>query len=537
MGIKPPGISTGTTLGGFQEDADGAPQITHITAEEARQQSNQAQGVFQSDGSTDTPNTPNTPTTPSNPNTPDTPAGSPVNRGGNTPNGNAFGVRNQMGNPQMGALGGAVGDTVRTVGNVVDNALDLVGGLLGGRVASAPSNPSSSAITPDHGQGGKESGSGRGDNPRSLGAPGHSDRPLPGGPDGHGGPKGHDGHGGPDGRGGPRNEGGPNTPPNRVGTEAGHGTSPGGRDGATNPGSTRADNVTQMRTPQSAAQTLSQATQTASSQTTNRTPAQASSAQQTLAGGFAATGQAAGTLAQATAQGVALPSALLGQLANLAGTAAALTQQPAEARQQPTTATPQQLPAQNESALRDLRNSPTQLPQAPNEAKRPPDTPADKALAKTPNDAQTQQQTQTRAQSEAQTRAQTDLRTVNQQRPADAQQTARAEGDAKGLREGMEKTKLAQPAEATRAGQLGEDAKKAAQLAANAAGRTATGTVETLRHALDWVGQQVRGTGADAKTDAEGVTAMRVVAGLIVAATFVGIAIAVLYAVRIAFVP
>lgn len=466
------------------------------------------------------------PTNPSNPSNPLNTGGPPVNHGGNIPRGNAFGVQNQM-HPgqQMETLSGTLGGVIKTVGGVLDTTLEGVGRLLGSGNQINPDTSSPRIMPDDQGNQGQN---GRNhlhpDTPRPIGAPAHSERAQPNLP------------------GGPHNDG----PPGNRANDGRPTTPAGGNEGAPNPASNRGGNVTELRTGQPQAQ-ASTSSQTSSSAQTSQ-PAQASAPQQQQAtnrtatptaqqaplSGFAGTGQAMGVLAQANAQGVLSPSSLPAQLANLAGAAGMLGQQASEARQASTAATPQQLPAQNDGTVRDLRNPLTQLPQAPNDAKRAPDTPADKALAKTPNEAQTQQQA--RAQNDAQTRPQADLRTANPQRLADAQQLARTEGDAKGLREGAEKNKLVQSAETARTSPLGEDAKKAAQLAANAAGRTATGTVESLRQALDWVGQQVRGVGADPKTDAEGVTAMRVVAGLVIAATVVGIAIAVLYAIRIAFV-
>ena len=62
------------------------------------------------------------------------------------------------------------------------------------------------------------------------------------------------------------------------------------------------------------------------------------------------------------------------------------------------------------------------------------------------------------------------------------------------------------------------------------------GTVEYTRQALDWVGQQVREFSFGASPDADGVRAMRVVAGLLVASVVVLVAVGVLYALRIIFV-
>lgn len=170
------------------------------------------------------------------------------------------------------------------------------------------------------------------------------------------------------------------------------------------------------------------------------------------------------------------------------------------AQEKPLSAPPQQ-------ALRgDESRNPQQLPA---DAKRQAET-MDRALAK-------------------QTAEQQQARTANDPRTTDAQ----ARADAKALREGVDNKTRANLADARQ--NVGENAKQNSQLAN--AERRPGGATESLRQALDWVGQQVRGVGADARTDEEGVTAMRVVAGLVVAATVVGVAIAVLYALRVAFVP
>lgn len=109
---------------------------------------------------------------------------------------------------------------------------------------------------------------------------------------------------------------------------------------------------------------------------------------------------------------------------------------------------------------------------------------------------------------------------------------AEAQARAKGLRDGADarRTGLAENTRQT----VNENAKRN-ELAGTE--RRPASAMASLRHALDWVGQQARGIGADARTDEEGATTMRVVAGLVVAAVFVGVAIAVLYALRVAFVP
>lgn len=164
-------------------------------------------------------------------------------------------------------------------------------------------------------------------------------------------------------------------------------------------------------------------------------------------------------------------------------------------------APPQQMPAGDN----ELRN-PQQLPA---DAKRQAEA-MDRSLAK-----QTAEQQQTR--------------TANDPRANEAQVRA----DARALRDGADAKTRANLTDARQ--NVGENAKQNSQLA-NAERRPA-GATESLRQAMDWVGQQVRGVGANARTDEEGVTAMRVVAGLVVAAVVVGVAIAVLYALRVAFVP
>jgi hypothetical protein len=176
----------------------------------------------------------------------------------------------------------------------------------------------------------------------------------------------------------------------------------------------------------------------------------------------------------------------------------ALLPNPGQNAQPSDKALPQQLPGD------ELRN-PQQLPA---DAKRQAEA-MDRSMAR-----QTAEQQQTR--------------TANDPRTNDAQVRA----DARALRDGAEAKTRANLADARP--NVGENAK---QNALTGAERRPAGTAESLRHALDWVGQQVRGAGADARTDEEGVTAMRVVAGLVVAAVVVGVSIAVLYALRVAFVP
>jgi hypothetical protein len=127
-----------------------------------------------------------------------------------------------------------------------------------------------------------------------------------------------------------------------------------------------------------------------------------------------------------------------------------------------------------------------------------------------------------------QTRAQSDVR------QADARLVeglAKAEADNR-LRD-AERTRLAN-ADAARAQAADAGGKRGAFAAI--AGGMAGSAAETVRQAMDWVGQQVRELGFGSEPSAEGVRAMRVVAGLIVASVVVGVAIALLYALRIVFI-
>jgi len=115
-----------------------------------------------------------------------------------------------------------------------------------------------------------------------------------------------------------------------------------------------------------------------------------------------------------------------------------------------------------------------------------------------------------------------------------AQALVRGEGEAKQLQsEAAEKAKNANLADSARAVN-GDESKMRARLAL--AGGTLTSTAASARQMLDWVGQQVREFGFDAKEGSEGVRAMRVVAGLIAASVVVLVVIALLYALRVILV-
>lgn len=233
-------------------------------------------------------------------------------------------------------------------------------------------------------------------------------------------------------------------------------------------------------------------------------------AQQALLGGLAANQtttlpQQAAQAQTATQQGALLQDAQARQAAGLPLTAeqrallqGALLSNPALNTPASDKAAPQQLPGE------ELRN-PQQLPA---DAKRQAEA-MDRSLAR-------------------QTAEQQQARSANDPRTNDAQVRA----DARALRDGAEAKTRTTLADARPS--VGDNAKQNALAGAE---RRPAGTAESLRQALDWVGQQVRGVGTSARTDEEGVTAMRVVAGLVVAAVVVGVAIAVLYAVRVAFVP
>ncbi len=121
--------------------------------------------------------------------------------------------------------------------------------------------------------------------------------------------------------------------------------------------------------------------------------------------------------------------------------------------------------------------------------------------------------------------------------PVDARSAEmQARDKALGLRDGATDAKRGNLTENTR--QTVNENTRRGELATTGSERRPAAAMASLRHALDWVGQHARGDLAgEARTDEEGATTMRVVAGLIVAAVFVGVAVAVLYALRIAFVP
>ena len=126
-----------------------------------------------------------------------------------------------------------------------------------------------------------------------------------------------------------------------------------------------------------------------------------------------------------------------------------------------------------------------------------------------------------------QTRAQADVK------QADARLVeglAKAEADNR-QRE-TERTRIANSDARMQAADAGAKRGAFAALAGGMAGSAS----ETVRQAMDWVGQQVREFGFGADAGSEGVRAMRVVAGLIAASVIVGVAIALLYALRIVFV-
>ncbi len=260
------------------------------------------------------------------------------------------------------------------------------------------------------------------------------------------------------------------------------------------------------------AQTASNASPAAQSSDTVRSGLQATAAQAMLGGGLAAAQAGQAQLAQGAAAQLQTPQQVPQQavpqqasvqqgntMAQSAGTAA---------QEKPQTLAQQQ--AQQQNAAKELRNAQPQ--QLPAEAKARAETAADRALAKQG--------------------AEQPGRSLADARNAEAQ--ARNKG--LGLRDGALDAKRSGLTENTRQ-TVNENARRG-ELATNGTDRRPAGAMASLRHALDWVGQHARGDLAGgARTDEEGATTMRVVAGLIVAAVFVGVAVAVLYALRIAFVP
>ncbi len=147
--------------------------------------------------------------------------------------------------------------------------------------------------------------------------------------------------------------------------------------------------------------------------------------------------------------------------------------------------------------------------------------------------AETLDPSQAKSTADAQARTLADPRMLDP-RLADArlsQALVRADADAKQLQaDAAEKAKNANLADSARAVN-GDESKMRARLAFG--GGTLASTAASARQALDWVGQQVREWGFDAKEGAEGVRAMRVVAGLIAASVIVLVVIALMYALRV----
>jgi hypothetical protein len=264
---------------------------------------------------------------------------------------------------------------------------------------------------------------------------------------------------------------------------------------------------------------------------------QAALAGQILAGGLLKEGQAGQNGQQAATKGentnqaqagtLAMAAGLLaeqapGQLASSAGAAA--MPRGADEATLPQTAAQQQTRNPGAEAGKDL----SQLRQPANDQPRELRNNQPQTLAD-PRRAETMDPSLAKSMAEAQTRTLADTR---QGDPRMANMLARGEAEGKLAQEGADKAKNANQNDPARAA-IGDEARQRARLAMSGGG-VLTGSA--ARQALDWVGQQVREWGFDAKGDAEGVHAMRVVAGLIVASVAVLVVIAVLYALRLGFV-
>lgn len=237
------------------------------------------------------------------------------------------------------------------------------------------------------------------------------------------------------------------------------------------------------------------------------------SAAMSMAAQMAAAGQGAATSTPQAPPASASTAAQLAQLA--AETLAASGQTAQQAREMLAQA---RTPATADAAqLRQPANDP-RVPTQIADPRRGAET-LDPSLAKTSADAQA--------------RTTGDPRLLDP-RLADArlsQALVRGDADAKQLQAEMaEKAKNANLADSARAVN-GDESKMRARLAFG--GGMLASTAASARQAMDWVGQQVREWGFDAKEGAEGVRAMRVVAGLIAASVVVLVVIALLYALRV----
>lgn len=237
-------------------------------------------------------------------------------------------------------------------------------------------------------------------------------------------------------------------------------------------------------------------------------------------------GMAAQTAAQTQAALLAQQAALMGAMANASlqlaqdpsASAASLAQGNAAATlpEGRELATALRQGVREERDVRDPRNA----QQAPADNRRTPSEILAQAFAKAVPDAQTRGNLG-------------DARTP-EQRQVDAQ--TRSDADAKSLRDAADKARNLGTGDASRALSGGEQGRRAGLFSAMAQGGVMAGASESMRQAMDWVGQQVREFGFGSQSGSEGVHAMRVIAGLIAASVVVLVAIAVLYALRVIFV-
>lgn len=146
------------------------------------------------------------------------------------------------------------------------------------------------------------------------------------------------------------------------------------------------------------------------------------------------------------------------------------------------------------------------------------------------------EQAQARAATDADAQARADQRADarNLANPRAAEALVRTDAnDPRLAREAAEKTRNAAVSEGLRA-QQADATKRPGLLAAMAESGSLRGSATALaRHALDWVGQLAKELGLRAGEEEEGVHAMRVVAGLVIAATGVLVVIGALYALRV----
>lgn len=324
---------------------------------------------------------------------------------------------------------------------------------------------------------------------------------------------------------------GTHPPPNgRVGTpppgeggarnpNAGPGNNANPHTGATGNASANPTGSVVQMTPRAEAGMAARGAETAAgttAQTNNQTPAQQQAG--------LLQGMTASPTMQAVLQTLATQTV---PLASLAG-----------AMEEPATL-PQQGNAQNprDALARDLlRGNVTQLPMAPGQTA--PGQAEEHTLPNTLADPRKQaqaEQAQTRPAADAEAQARADQRgdARNIANPRAAESLVRTDvNDPRNARD-ADKTRNAALSEALRA-QQAEGTKRTGLLAAMAQSGSLRGSASVLaRHALDWVGQLAKELGIGSTDGEEGAHAMRVVAGLVIAAIGVLLVIGVIYALRV----